>query len=102
MRVLAAILLSLLFSFFLGGRFLSLLARPVPDSLLILLMPALGLAVLIFQIFPYLAGRYSASRYKNLLLGQSLAAALAFAALDSSPIDLRIAGFFSVLFLSLA
>ena len=101
-RWLAALLLSLLFSFALAAGIFHLDGRPLLEQLTLVLVPALGLAVLIFWVYPWWEEWYRQSGHRLLILGQALIAALLFVLLTSGSLSLRLAEFGSVLALGFA
>ncbi|HVN16080.1 MAG TPA: hypothetical protein VMT73_10110 [Anaerolineales bacterium] len=101
MRWLTSIFLSICFAISLAARFFHLLDRPLTQQLLLILVPAIGFGVLIFQVFPFFESHYSKNSYHAILFVQALTNAALFAALSNVPLSIRVADFISAFGLSL-
>jgi hypothetical protein len=99
MRWLTSLFISLSFSISIMARFFHLLDRPLTEQALLVAIAAVGLGVLIFQVYPRLAAFYRATNHRYLLLAQSALTGLIFALLASS---IRAVDFLSIAALGFA
>jgi hypothetical protein len=77
MRWLTSILFSLCLSISIAAHALGLLGRPLSEQVLLVAVAAVGFGVLTFQVYPFFERHFQSSQYKNILLTQTLFAAIA-------------------------